>query len=384
MPSDAGRFRIGAGEFSGAVADLGVFAPLAIALVVVNGLPAGSVLLAAGLLVIASGVVFRVPFPVQPLKALTAVAVAQGLAPEVIHAAGLELAAFLLLLSIGGLADRIGRWFTLPVIRSLQFGVGILLMVTSFKLLRDPPAAFSATPSRPYLVALAIGVLAIVVWEAHRKHVGVALAVLAIGVVAAVVATGPDLGMPTLTLPTFSLPPGSAFATAFLLLVVPQLPLTFGNAVVAVSSLEHEYFGQRAQRVTPSTVCISCATGNIVSALIGGMPMCHGSGGLTAHYRLGARTAGMNLVLGTAFVVMGLFFADQVVTLVGLLPLWALAAFLAYAGLRHAVLIFDLRGRQLVAMMVLALAGVLTGNLAVTTVAALLWVHLVERSREVA
>lgn len=112
--------------------------------------------------------------------------------------------------------------------------------------------------------------------------------------------------------------------------------------------------------------------------------MCHGSGGLTAHYRLGARTAGMNLVLGSAFVVLGLFFADQVVTLVGLLPLWALAAFLAYAGLRHAVLIFDLRGRQLVAMMVLALAGVLTGNLAVTTVAALLWVHLVERSREVA
>jgi SulP family sulfate permease len=190
--------------------------------------------------------------------------------------------------------------------------------------------------------------------------------------------------MPSLTLPTFSLPPASAFSTAFLLLVIPQLPLTFGNAVVAVSALEHEYFGERAERVTPSTVCISCAAGNIVSALMGGMPMCHGSGGLTAHFRLGARTAGMNLLLGTVFVVLGLFFADQVVTMVGLLPLWALAAFLAYAGLRHALLIFDLHGRQLAAMLVLAMAGVITGNLAVTTLAALAWVHLVERSPEAA
>src|SRR5919198_4935573 len=91
-------------DVSGAVADLGVLVPLAAALVVVNGLDAGAVFLAAGLLVLASGLYFRVPFPVQPLKALTAVAVAEALSPGVIHAAGIEIGAFLLLLSIRGVA----------------------------------------------------------------------------------------------------------------------------------------------------------------------------------------------------------------------------------------------------------------------------------------
>ncbi len=59
--------------------------------ILVNGLDAGSVLVCAGLLVIAAGSWFKIPFPVQPLKALTAVAVARELSPDVIHAAGLEL-----------------------------------------------------------------------------------------------------------------------------------------------------------------------------------------------------------------------------------------------------------------------------------------------------
>src|SRR5436190_15385955 len=93
------NFRFSLGDATGSVADLGIFVPLAAALILVNGLDATSVLLAAGLLLIAAGFVFKVPFPVQPLKALTAVAVAQKLAPGVIHAAGLEIGLFLLILS---------------------------------------------------------------------------------------------------------------------------------------------------------------------------------------------------------------------------------------------------------------------------------------------
>src|ERR687892_2349531 len=109
---EGGAFRIGLGEATGAVADLGVLVPLAAALILVNGLDPGAVMLMAGLLVVASGLVFRIPFPVQPLKALTAVAVAERLAPEVIHAAGLEIGLFLLLLSVGRVADVVARLFT--------------------------------------------------------------------------------------------------------------------------------------------------------------------------------------------------------------------------------------------------------------------------------
>ena len=95
--------------------------------------------------------------------------------------------------------------------------------------------------------------------------------------------------------------------------------------------------------------------------------MCHGAGGLTAHYRLGARTAGMNLLLGGALAALGLFYAPQVLTILGLLPVWALAAFLAYAGLRHAMLAVDLEEGAFWVAVVGGLTGAALGNLAVTT-----------------
>lgn len=372
-------FRIGFGEATGAVADLGVFVPLAAALILVNGLDAGAVLLAAGILVLASGLFFKVPFPVQPLKALTAVAVAERLAPGVIHAAGLEIAAFLVLLSIRHVAEIVARLFTKPVVRALQLGVGVLLVITSVRLVADPPEVFRGVPARPWPLVLAAVAFAAVVWESHRKRFGLALAVLGAGIVAVAIAAQPHVGAPSFHLPGIALPPAAAYGTAFVLLVIPQLPLTFGNAVVAVTELEHEYFGRAGARVTASRVCLSCGIGNVVSAAIGGMPMCHGAGGLTAHVRLGARTAGMNLLLGAVFVALGLFFAPQIPALFGLLPVWVLAAFLAYAGIRHALLVTDLRGASLVLAAVAGIAGALLGNLAITAGIALAFAAVTRR-----
>lgn len=356
--------------------------PLAAVLIGVNGLDPSAVFVGAGLLVLAAGSIFRIPFPVQPLKALTAVAVANELSPDVIHAAGLEIAAFLVLLSIGRVADVISRAFTKPVVRALQLGVGVLLVLSAYKLVAQPPEVFIGTPSSPWPVVLAVAAgIGLAIAARHRQY-ALALAVLVGGIVAAWFAAAPTVSGPSLTLPSLGLPASSAFATAFVLLVIPQLPLTFGNAVVAVSDVARQYFGPRASRVTPMRVCLSCGIGNAVSGVIGGMPMCHGSGGLTAHVRLGARTAAMNAGLGTAFVALGLFFAPQVTTLLGLLPVWGLAAFLAYAGLRHAWLVFDLRGAPLALAVVAGCVGAVTGNLAFTLGIALALDHLwLRRSR---
>jgi sulfate permease, SulP family len=368
-------FRPSVRDAAGAVADLGVLVPLVAALVLVNGLDAGSVLLCAGLLVIGAGVVFRIPFPVQPLKALTAVAVAQQLSPGVIHAAGLELAAFLLLLSIGHVADVVARLFVKPVVRALQLGVGLLLVVTAVKLVAEPPTVFSGTPDAPWLFVLAAAAFGGVAFVAHRRHYWGALVLLGAGLLATLGAARPDLGGPSFSLPSLALPPASAFGTAFVLLVIPQLPLTFGNAVVAVNDLAHEYFGDAAARVTPSRICLSAAVGNAGSAVLGGMPMCHGAGGLTAHVKLGARGPGMNLVLGGVLVGLGVLFAPQVPVLLGLLPVWVLAAFLAYAGLRHAWLVSDLRGGALAIAVIAGVAGAWLGNLAITAALALIAEH---------
>lgn len=369
------RIRPTIGDLSGAVGDLGVMVPLVAALVLVNGLDPGAVLIAAGALVIAAGVLFRIPFPVQPLKALTALAVAQSLSPDVIHSAGLQIGLILVLLAATGLAGWLARLFTRAVIRSLQFAVGMLLVVTAVRLALDSPAIFENPPTRFWNVALTAATLALVAFAASTGRYLVIGLVFAAGVIVGIGAADVDFGAITVHAPSIGLPPWSVAWSAFVLLVVPQIPLTYGNAVVGVSDLAREHFGDGARRVTPGRVALSCGVGNLVSAAIGGMPMCHGSSGFTAHVRLGARTAAMNLVLGGVFLTLGLVFSNQVLVLFGLLPVWALGGFLAYAGVRHAMLIMDLRRARLAIALIAGLVGIVFGNLAITTGVAILAEH---------
>ena len=353
------------GDVSGALADLGILVPLTAALVVVNGLDVGSVLLLAGLLVVSAGLVFRIPFPVQPLKALTALAVAQRLGPDVIHAAGLEIGIVLMLMSLTGLATLMSKLFTKPVVRALQFGVGWLLVVTAVKLVVNPPAVFVNSPSSRTGLLLAAATVVVVVIAAWRRWY-----LLSIALVVAVVEQ-PSFGGPSIDLPTFSIPPWSVFGTAFVLLVIPQIPLTYGNAVVGVSDLAREQFGERARRVSPARVALVCGLGNVASATFGGMPMCHGSSGLSAHVRMGAQTWKMNAMLGGTLITLGVFFSDQVLEMFGLLPVWVLGGFLAYAGIRHAMLVLDLEPIQIALAIAAAAVGIWTSNLAYTTAIAL-------------
>jgi sulfate permease, SulP family len=369
------RLRPTTGDLSGAVADLGILVPLVAALVLVNGLHPGSVLIAAGALVVAAGTVFGIPFPVQPLKALTALAVAQGLDPGTIHAAGLQIGIILVLLAAFGLADRLARIFTLPVIRSLQFAVGSLLVVSAVRLVIDPPAILDRPPTVPASLLLAAVVAGTVALAAARRWYALIGALVAAGVVVGLATTDLDLGVVALHVPDLALPPFSVYGSAFVLLVVPQIPLTYGNAVVGVSHLAREHFGEDARRVTPGRVALLSGLGNVGSSVIGGMPMCHGSSGLTAHVRLGARTPAMNLLLGAVFLVLGVAFSGQVLALFGLIPAWVLGGLLAYAGIRHALLVLDLRRTRLAIALGAGLVGVATGNLAITTAVALVAEH---------
>ena len=369
------------GDISGAVADLGVFVPLAAALVLVNGVHPAPLLIAAGGLVLSAGLFFRVPFPVQPLKALTALAVAQELDADVIHAAGLEIGLLFVVLAGTGLADRLSVFFTKSVIRSLQFAVGILLVLTAARLALEPPAVFGIAFGPAWVVPLTVVVLGLVAIASRLEWNPAAALILLTGLIAGWIVAAPAVGMPDLELPGFSMPGWSSFGTAFVLLVIPQVPLTYGNAVVGVGDLARDYFGEAARKVTPRSVALSCGLGNFASALIGGMPMCHGSSGLSAHIRLGARTYVMNVMLGAALIVLGLAFSPYVLELFGVLPVWALAGFLAYAGLRHALLVLDLRGFRLGIAVATGLAGIATGNLAITTAAAIV-VDIAVRRRD--
>lgn len=328
-------------EAAGAVADLGVLVPIAVALILVNGLSATAVLLPAGLLYVAAGWVYRVPIPVQPLKAFGAIAIALGLASEVISAGALIMGAIFVTLGAFGLLDRAARWVPHPIVRGVQLSVGVLFVKLAWGLLERPPAS-SPEASWPlgWLVAATLAVAA-VAYVGRRR--GVALGLLALaGVLTLTRASGAlSLGPSTVHV---GVPGLDAFGVALVALVLPQLPLTFANSCIATADAARTYFGPAAARVTPGRLGVSLGLANLGVGLIGGMPLCHGAGGLTAHRTFGARTGWGTGALGVALIVLAVAFGRSAGALLAGFPIWILAGLLAVAGVLHALLLRDLRG----------------------------------------
>ena len=144
---DLGRLRFDRAELAGAVADLGVMVPIAVALIVKNGLSATAVLLPAGLLYVAAGLLYRVPVPVQPLKAFGAIAIAQGLGSSEIAAGALLMGGVFVALGASGWLDRAATVFPHPI-RGVQLSVGLLFCQLAWTLSTAPPATF-ADHARP-------------------------------------------------------------------------------------------------------------------------------------------------------------------------------------------------------------------------------------------
>jgi MFS superfamily sulfate permease-like transporter len=348
-------------DASGAVADLGVLIPISAALVTQNGFDAATVLCGVGALYLASGVYFRVPVPVQPIKAAAAIAIAGALAPSQLAMAGILIGTCLLLIGLTGSAALIGKFFSRPLIRGVQLGVGLIL-VNSALGLGGESAGLGF-----FAVAAAVALLLI---AAGTKRVPLPLAlVIVVGGISWSAGQGGTIPLhaslwhPQLILGSVN---GTLLWSALILLVVPQIPLTLGNAVVAVVDVERRYFGRRAERVDPRSICISAGAANIAVGLLTGMPMCHGSGGLTAHHRAGARTWHMNLLIGMALLALGLFFGPTGFALLASIPLGVLAGLLAFTGTMHALLVTDLRGYELVIALTMGLIGLATSNLAIS------------------
>ncbi|MFM8884781.1 MAG: putative sulfate/molybdate transporter, partial [Solirubrobacterales bacterium] len=296
-------------EAAGAVADVGVLVPIAAALIIKNGLAATAVLLPAGLLYIAVAFAFRLPIPVQPLKAFGAIAIAMGLGASEIAAGSLLMGAIFLALGATGLIDVAGRAFPKPLIRGVQLTVGLLFLKIAWGLAWDAPSSFADAGADPVvLVALTLVVLGAAF--ALRRHL-IALVLVLAGLGIALARAGSDLklGPSAIPLPDFD---AAVFASALVALVIPQLPLTFANSCLATADAARGYFGERAERVKPGRLAMSLGAANLLAGGIAGMPVCHGAGGLTAHERFGARTGGAPLMMGIALLVLALGFGAGV------------------------------------------------------------------------
>jgi MFS superfamily sulfate permease-like transporter len=356
-------------EFAGAVADLGVLIPIAVALIVQNGLSATAVLLPAGLLYVAAGLYYRLPVSVQPLKAFGAIAIAQGLGSSEIAAGALLMGGIFVVLGASGLLSRVAKLFPLPIIRGVQLSVGLIFCWLAWKLTTTPPAAF-ADHAQPvwWLVSGALIVI-LAGFLIPRRGVALVIAVLTLAAIALAYQAPLTLGPSPIEVPELSL---ETFATAAVVLVLPQLPLTFANSCLATADAARAYFGEAARRVQPGRLAITLGMANLLAGAISGMPVCHGAGGMSAHYGFGARTGGTPIILGVALLLCSLVLGASLAAFLAGFPLPILAGLLAIAGLLHMALLKDLRHPAHWAMAIaVGVAGFLS-NLAIALVGALI------------
>jgi MFS superfamily sulfate permease-like transporter len=355
-------------EVAGAFADVGVLVPIAVALIVTNGLSPTAVLLPAGLLYLAAAWVYRLPVPVQPLKAFGAIAIANGLGVDAIAAGALLMGAIFLVLGAAGLIDWAARAFPRPLIRGVQLTVGLLFLKIAYTLMVEPPTTFiDHTVTRPWLVGLSLG-CALLALALRRRPIALVLITVAV-VAIALRARGFAWGPASISPPHLD---AATFGAAFVVLVIPQLPLTFANSCLATADAARTYFGSAAKRVRPGRLATTLGAANLFAGAIGGMPVCHGAGGMTAHRSFGARTGAAPAIIGATLVILAIGLGAGLASLLTAFPLPILAGLLVVSGLLHIALLRDLARPSHWAITVgIGVVGFLT-NLAIALAAGLI------------
>ena len=306
-------------ELAGAVGDFGTIIPLTLAVALVTGMNIGIILLFFGIWFIATGWYYGLPIPIEPMKAIAVIAIAEKMGTGEIAAAGLILGLLFLLMSYGPLFLWLETIIPVSVIRGIQLGLALLLIKSAAGfVLKDP--FFSG-------VGLAV-ILAFLLFTLYRPQVPdlSALVLIGIGLAAGIAAEG----FPTIhafPLPVFFIPSYQQTLHAIYELVPSQMFLTITNAILATALLTRDLF---QRDIPPARFSRTIGLMNIVSVPFGGFPMCHGAGGLAAQYRYGARTALASVFAGIIFCVVAFLFGSPETLL--LIPVGVFGALLLFAA----------------------------------------------------
>ncbi len=326
-------------EFSGAFGDIGTDLPLLIGMVLAAGLDSASVLITYGVMQIGTALFYRLPMPVQPLKAVAVLVISQKLGGNILYGAGLAIGITMLLLAVTGLIDWIARVVPKSVIRGVQFGLGLQLASLALK------DYVQAESTLGYGLALLAFILALLLMGNRRFPP--ALLIILIGIAYAAVF---KLDANTLSksfgfaFPRLNAPSLNDIWTGFLLLALPQVPLSIGNSILATSQITKDLFPGRTLPVRKIGFTYACM--NLLNPFLSGVPTCHGSGGMAGHYAFGARTGGSVVIYGSFYLLFGLFFSRGFSQLVQAFPLPILGIILLFEALALLMLARDMTGAK--------------------------------------
>lgn len=346
--------RINRQEISGSLGDMGTFIPLLVGMVSLNGLNIASALFFAGIFNVITGITFGIPMAVQPMKAIATVAISQGLTTNEILSAGIATGLIIFILGITRIIELFNRIIPLSVIRGLQLGIGLQLLIKGFSMVLGTKHFFGYD-------SISVGILAgsLVLLLFFSRRIPGAIVVFALGLLFLFLKSPNSFSSLKFDvyIPHFVNLSWSDFAHGTLKAAIPQIPLTALNSVIAVCALSWDLFPSKG--ASAREVSISVGLMNLIGCWFGAMPMCHGSGGLAGQYRFGARSGGSVVFLGLIKILLGLFLGGAALRILTLYPMSVLGVLLIFSAMELALVTRDTRTRTDHFVMIMTAAAII-------------------------
>ncbi|HUT14872.1 MAG TPA: putative sulfate/molybdate transporter [Anaerolineae bacterium] len=339
-------FQFNLRELAGSMGDFGTLMPLAIGLIAVCGVDPSALFVMIGLTNIVTGLVYRLPMPVEPKKVVSVAAIAQGWTAAMVTASGLGLGVIWLVFVLSGAVRKLARVTPVYLIRGIQLALGISLGVQALRMMAPAPS-------------LGVLAVAIILLLRRNRYAPAALVIIGLGIV--ITAFTGDLTKHLsfgITLPRFSVPSWSDVWRTMVLAGFAQIPLTLTNATLATATMIRDLFPEKP--TSESKLMLNMGIMNIASSLFGGMPMCHGSGGLAAQYYYGARTGGANILEGLIEVSLGVFLGESLVGVLRAFPMPLIGGMMFMVGIQLLRPVLKLRGWPLGLALLTAIGSVVT------------------------
>lgn len=342
-------------EWSGAFGDIGTDFPLIVGMILAAGLDSASVLVTFGVMQIFTGSFYKMPMPIQPLKAMATIVITQKISPNILYGGGLAIGISMLLLNITKLIDWISRVVPKAVIRGIQLGLGIKLGLLALQdyVIADGVAGYYLAAAAFLLAISLIG---------NRKYPP-AIFIIMLGMFYAFifkVDAHSFINAVGIHLPQIHTPTWADILTGFLILTIPQIPLSIGNSILATNQIANDWYPEQA--VTIHKISYTYSLINLINPFFSGIPTCHGSGGIVGHHTFGGRTGGSVIIYGCLYIFLGLFLSQGFDTLVHIFPLPILGILLLFESLGLMLLVQDVTDSKS-SFMIALLVGLISGGI---------------------
>lgn len=309
-------------ELAGSLGDWGTLIPFIIGYISIVGLNPAGIFICLGITNIVLGIKHDLPLPVQPQKTIGTVALSQNWTRSLVISTGFGTGIVWFILGISKKLNKITSKVPIIIVRGIQLGLGLILGWTALQWMNQ----------NLFFAFLSILIIAL---SLIYKKIPSAIVLVALGIII-MIFTG-DLSFENIyfQLPQIDFYIPNVFDLLYGMLIagIGQLFLTLTNVMIATIILARDLFPEKAKNLNANSLSLNMGYINLLSPFIGGIPLCHGSGGLASQYAFGARTGGSMILEGMMEIILGVFFSNILLNVFSAFPNSIFGSMLFYTAI---------------------------------------------------